>query len=156
MSDELHNVFMHRGNLLGPAAEEPPGFDSYLLDEDTKRREKNNVLALPETVFPVTSLVVGHPAEDPALRDRLPLDAMVHQEQYRRLSDAEIRAVHAAREETAWARYNAVESVRTRLAQAGITKVTDYYTSELKYSKELHRRVSEMLIETLQAQGLWL
>ena len=45
---------------------------------------------------------------------------------------------------------------RQKLADAGITKVTDYYTSEFKYPKELHRRVSKMLIETLQEQGLWL
>jgi len=42
------------------------------------------------------------------------------------------------------------------LEEAGVTNVTDYYTSEFKYSKELHQRVSEMLIETLQKQGLWL
>jgi nitroreductase len=114
------------------------------------------ILALPKHVFPVTSLVLGYPAEDPALRDRLPLEVIVHQEQYRRLSDEEIRAAHAEREQKAWARYNAIEAVRRALQEAGISRVTDYYTSEFKYSKELHRRVSEMLIETLQAQGLWL
>ncbi|MCO5186267.1 MAG: nitroreductase family protein [Anaerolineae bacterium] len=113
-------------------------------------------LALPQGVFPVTSLVLGYPAEDPPLRDRLPLDLIVHQERYRQLSDDEIRAGHAGREQKAWARYNAIESVRTKLAEAGITRVTDYYTSNFKYSKDLHQRVSRMLIETLQTQGLWL
>ena len=115
-----------------------------------------DLLALPKGVFPVTSLVIGYPAENPGLRDRLPLELMVHQEKYHCLSDEEIRAGHAEREEKAWARYTAIDSVRQKLAEAGITKVTDYYTSEFKYSKELHRRVSEMLLETLQAQGLWL
>ncbi len=115
-----------------------------------------DLLKLPQEVFPVTSLVIGYPAEEPELRGRLPLDVMVHQEQYRQLSDEEIRQTHAEREETAWARYTAIESVRTKLAEARITKVTDYYTSEFKYSKELHQRVSEMLVETLQKQGLWL
>lgn len=115
-----------------------------------------DLLTLPEKVFPVTSIVIGYPAEEPELRDRLPLDVIVHQEQYRQLTDEQIREVHAEREQSAWARYNAIELVRQRLAEAGITKVTDYYTSEFKYPKELHRRVSEMLIETLQSQGLWL
>jgi len=115
-----------------------------------------DLLALPKGVFPVTSLVIGYPAENPGLRDRLPLELMVHQEKYHCLSDEEIRVGHAEREEKAWARYTAIDSVRQKLAEAGITKVTDYYTSEFKYSKELHRRVSEMLLETLQAQGLWL
>jgi nitroreductase len=114
------------------------------------------LLALPEGVFPVTSLVLGHPAEDPPLRDRLPLNLIVHQERYRRLSDAEIRAGHADRERDAWARYNAIPEMREKLAAAGITRVTDYYTSRFKYSKELHASVSTMLIEKLQAQGLWL
>lgn len=114
------------------------------------------ILGLPQGVFPVTSIVLGHPAEDPALRDRLPLELLVHQERYHILSDAEIKAQHAAREKNAWARYNADEELREALAAAGITKVTDFYTSEYKYSKELHQRVSEMLVETLQKQGLWL
>ena len=114
------------------------------------------LLALPRGVFPVTTLVVGWPAEDPALRDRLPLDVIVHQEQYRRLSDDEIRAAHAEREHKAWARYTANEALREELAAAGITRVTDYYTSDFKYPKELHLRVSKMLMETLQEQGLWL
>lgn len=114
------------------------------------------LLALPEGVFPVTSLVIGYPAEDPTLRDRLPLEVIVHQEKYRRWSDEEIRKTHAEREQKAWARYTASQALRKKLEDAGITRVTDYYTSEFKYSKELHRRVSEMLLETLQEQGLWL
>lgn len=115
-----------------------------------------DILGLPQGVFPTTSIVLGHPAEDPAVRDRLPLDLIVHHEKYNVLSDEAIKETHAEREQKAWARYNAIENVRTRLAEAGITKVTDYYTSKYKYSKELHHRVSEMLIETLQKQGLWL
>jgi len=113
-------------------------------------------MELPKGVFPVTSLVVGYTAEDPPLRDRLPLDLIVHQEKYVRLADEEVLKKHAEREKNAWARYNSIESVRKKLADAGITRVTDYYTSKYKYSKELHQRVSEMLLETLQAQGLWI
>jgi nitroreductase len=114
------------------------------------------LLELPPGVFPVTSLTVGYPAEDPPLRDRLPLDVIVHREKYERLSDDEVRDAHAEREQKAWARYTANEALRNQLREAGISRVTDYYTSEFKYSKDLHRRISEMLIDTLQAQGLWL
>lgn len=113
-------------------------------------------LQLPQGVFPVTAMTVGYPAEDPPLRDRLPLDVIVHRERYRRMSDEEILATHADRERSAWARYTAYEGLRRKLEQAGIAKVTDYYTSRLKYSKELHREISEMLLETLPKQGLWL
>lgn len=114
------------------------------------------LLELPRYVFPVTSIVLGYPDEDPALRDRLPLDLMVHREKYQRLSDEEVCDTHAERAKSAWERYTANPALKEKLAQAGITKVTDYYTSEFKYSKELHARVSEMLIATLQKQGLWL
>ncbi|MEM8861075.1 MAG: nitroreductase family protein [Chloroflexota bacterium] len=115
-----------------------------------------DILQLPKWVFPVTSIVIGYPSEDPAVRDRLPLDLIVHEESYRLMSDEEITASHEERERSAWARYNAIEAIKTKLAEAGITKVTDYYTSEFKYSKEMHHAVSKMLIETLQEQGLWL
>ena len=114
------------------------------------------LLDLPLGVFPVTAVVLGHPAEDPALRDRLPLEVIAHQEKYHRLTDKEILIAHNDREQQAWSRYNANEELREKLVEAGITRVTDYYTSEFKYSKELHQRVSEMLIKTLQEQGLWL
>jgi len=114
------------------------------------------MMDLPQGVFPVTALVVGYPAENPALRDRLPLEVMVHQEKYERLSEEQIVATHAQRELKAWARYTANDELREELKEAGITSVTDYYTSKFKYSKELHQRVSEMLYETLQTQGLWL
>ena len=115
-----------------------------------------DILGLPKWVFPVTSIVIGYPAENPELRDRLPLDLIVHHEKYKPLSDDEIRETHREREEKAWARYNSFEPVRKRLEAAGINNVTDYYTSEFKYPKTLHERVSKMLIETLKAQGLWL
>lgn len=112
------------------------------------------ILDLPKYVMPVTSIVIGYPNEDPPLRDRLPLDLMVHRETYRRMSDAEILESHAEREKSAWARYTAVESVRQKLADAGITKITDYYTSKFKYSQEMHTESSQMLLAVLQEQGL--
>jgi hypothetical protein len=114
------------------------------------------ILDLPKWVFPVTTVVLGYPAEDPAVRDRLPLDLLVHQETYNHLTDQEIRETHAEREKNAWARYNAMEGMSELLKENGITKVTDFYTSKFKYNKEHHVEVSNMLIETLQKQGLWL
>ena len=39
-------------------------------------------LELPELVFPITTVTVGWPAETPAQVDRLPLEAIVHEETY--------------------------------------------------------------------------
>jgi FMN reductase (NADPH) len=39
-------------------------------------------LELPELVFPIAGMCLGYPAEDPALRPRLPLPAVLHRERY--------------------------------------------------------------------------
>ena len=90
MLDELHDVSTHRGDrLFEPAAEEPPGFDSYLYDEGTKRREKSNVFALPEIVgilpirnavaFPgtVTPLAIGRRRSKALLADTEPNESII-------------------------------------------------------------------------------
>ncbi|MDQ0253952.1 FMN reductase [NAD(P)H] [Evansella vedderi] len=40
------------------------------------------LLDLPEYVFPISGLVVGHPKNDSATKPRLPLEAVYHKEQY--------------------------------------------------------------------------
>jgi nitroreductase len=40
------------------------------------------ILELPKLVVPVTCMVVGYPDEQPGLTDRLPMDAIIHQEKY--------------------------------------------------------------------------
>jgi FMN reductase (NADPH) len=39
-------------------------------------------LALPDLVFPVTGMCLGYPGEDPVVKARLPLPAVLHREQY--------------------------------------------------------------------------
>jgi FMN reductase (NADPH) len=39
-------------------------------------------LELPDLVFPITGMCLGYPAEDPALKPRLPLPAVLHRERY--------------------------------------------------------------------------
>ena len=45
-------------------------------------------LCCPAGVVPITGMVVGWPAENPARRDRLPLAAVVHQEKYQPVDEA--------------------------------------------------------------------
>jgi FMN reductase [NAD(P)H] len=42
------------------------------------------LLELPEYVFPVSGLVIGHPADPSAQKPRLPREAVIHQETYNR------------------------------------------------------------------------
>jgi FMN reductase (NADPH) len=44
--------------------------------------EVAELLGLPELVYPVFGMCLGHPAEDPILRPRLPLRAVLHRNRY--------------------------------------------------------------------------
>jgi nitroreductase len=108
-------------------------------------------LSLPETCFPVTSLVVGVPDEDPAKRDRLPLRAYLHEEQYQHPSDGELLELYAEREVSGWNRYRSLgDEMVGEMERLGITSLAQFYTSELKYSPERvlesSRRLRDLLV----------
>lgn len=48
----------------------------------SRAEEVVNELGLPEYVFPICGLCVGHPAEDPGIKPRLPLETFCHAETY--------------------------------------------------------------------------
>jgi nitroreductase len=109
-------------------------------------------LELPDTCLPVTTIVVGHPAEDPPKRDRLPLHAFLHDETYRRPDKAELDAIYAQREIKGWARYMAYPELKAKVEALGIKSLAQFYTSEAKYDPEAFRRDSEKLRALLEAK----
>jgi len=109
-------------------------------------------LELPDTCLPVTTIVVGQPAEDPPKRDRLPLHALVHDETYHRPNEAELDAIYEQREIKGWARYMAYPELKAKVEALGITSLAQFYTSEAKYDPEGFRRDSEKLRALLEAK----
>ncbi len=57
-----------------------------------------DILDLPESVVPVTTIVMGYPSESPDLTDRLPVEAVVHKEKYRDYAAADIDRFYAEKE----------------------------------------------------------
>jgi nitroreductase len=55
------------------------------------------ILECPQHVVPVVGFTLGHPDEAPPLRDRLPLEGLVHRERFRRETDEEILETYFAR-----------------------------------------------------------
>lgn len=108
------------------------------------------LLELPDTCLPVTTIVVGHPDEAPAQRDRLPLDALLHDETYRRPDAAAIDAIYAQREQRGWARYMAVPELKAAIEHLGITSLAQFYTSEAKYDPDTFRRDAAALRALLE------
>ena len=109
-------------------------------------------LGLPDTCLPVTTIVVGHPAEDPPKRDRLPLAAFLHDEVYRRPTVEELEKTYEQREVKGWARYMTYPEIRMRIEEKGITSLAQYYTSEIKYDPDEFRRDSAKLSALLETK----
>lgn len=115
-------------------------------------------LELPETVFPVTSLVVGIPDEEPVKRDRLPMRAYVHDETYQPVSDEELLDYYRDRDVQGWERYRSMGGeIIAEMERLGIKNLAQYYTSELKYSPEQTLKSSRdlwrLLVEKQFAAG---
>lgn len=111
-------------------------------------------LEMPPNCLPVTTLVVGWPAEAPAQRDRLPPMAWVHEERYQRPSAADIEARFAQREERGRQRYMESSPEMARLWQEhGITSLAQYYTSKIKYDPDQFEVFSADLQALLRERG---
>ena len=115
--------------------------------------ELADFLQLPPTCLPVTSIVVGVPAEDPPKRDRLPLQAFLHEETYHAAEGSELDAVYAEREVHGWERYMATPRLKALAEEHGITSLAQFYTSRVKYDPEAFQRDSDALRGTLQRAG---
>ncbi len=109
------------------------------------------VLQLPANVVPVVGFSLGYPDEDPAPRDRLPLDGLVHAEAYHDYSDERIREIYHERDVKGWERYMSFPDLRRRVEEAGVENLAQIYTV-VKYTRESHRRYSKKVLDYLAEQ----
>ena len=114
--------------------------------------EIGRILELPDNVVPVTGFSLGWPDEAPELRDRLPLDGLVHQETYQNFSDERILEIYAEREHRGWERYMAHPELRKRVEEAGVENLAQLYT-KVKYSRESHQIFSRRVLQYLESQA---
>ena len=114
-------------------------------------RKIGKILKLPKNVFPVTSIVLGHPNENPEVRDRLPQNGLVHYETYQDYSDERIREIYRDRETAGWDRYMAMPRLRKLVEEAGVENLAQLYTT-VKYTRESHERMSRALLDYLAEQ----
>ena len=111
-------------------------------------------LEMPENVLPVTSLVVGWPAEAPSQRDRLPAAAWIHDERYQRPSAEDIDRDFAERNRRGRARYmESGPEMAALWAEHGITSLAQYYTSPIKYSPDAFAGFSAEIDAMLAERG---
>ncbi len=102
------------------------------------------VLNLPKLVMPVATLTIGWPDEEPALSDRLPVDAFVHSETYTDYTPASIDKFYAEKESLPENQHFVEINKKETLAQV---------FAEIRYTKRDNEALSKNFLEVLQRQG---
>ena len=109
------------------------------------------LFGLPAGVFPATTLVVGTPDEDPSPRARLPMEGVVHEEEYQDFDEERISRTYGDREVEGWKRYMEFPELAQRIRKSGVTNLAQVYT-EVKYTIDRNQRCSRDLLEGLRQQ----
>ena len=103
-----------------------------------------DALQLPKLVFPITTITLGWPDELPEQVDRLPLEAILHQETYHGYSEEDIDRLYAYKESLPENLKFIAENNKETLAQV---------FTDVRYKKADSEFFSEVLLETLKKQG---
>ena len=101
-------------------------------------------LQLPQLVMPVATITLGWPDESPAQSDRLPLDAIVHQETYRDYTPERIDQFYTPKEQLP----ENQEFVRINQKETLAQVFTD-----IRYTRRDNEALSATLLDALRHQG---
>ena len=101
-------------------------------------------LQLPKLVFPVATLTIGWPAEEPPLSDRLPLNSFVHNETYHDPTPADIDSFYSEKE--------ALE-VNQEFVRINNKETLAQIFTDIRYTKRDNEALSRILREALKQQG---
>lgn len=102
------------------------------------------ILNLPRGVVPVTAITLGWPAEDPPQVDRLPPEAVVHDEIYHDYSPEDIDRLYAEKEQREDSRQFIAENNKKTLAQV---------FTDVRYKEADNIHFSKAFLEVLKKQG---
>ncbi len=103
-----------------------------------------DVLNLPEYVVPVATITVGYPENNPPQVERLPLDAIVHQETYKDYQPEDIDRLYAEKENLEVNKDYTKENNKETLAQV---------FTDVRYTKKNNEVFSESFLEAIKKQG---
>jgi FMN reductase (NADPH) len=102
------------------------------------------VLKLPIGVVPVTTITLGWPDEKPEQIDRLPLEAVIHKEEYLDYSNESIENFYKEKEKRVDSRQFVSENQKESLAQV---------FTDVRYKKSDNVYFSKILLQVLKDQG---
>jgi nitroreductase len=101
-------------------------------------------LKLPKGVVPVTTVTIGYPADMPNQVDRLPLEGVIHQEEYSDYTDEEIKKIYEYKEQIPENIGFIKENGKETLAQV---------FTDVRYKKQDNITFSKILLTVLKNQG---
>lgn len=127
-------------------AAEEKGLGICYLGTTTYNTDKIiEALSLPKLVVPITTITVGYPELPlPDQPERLPLEAVIHQESYKDYTAASIDALYKEKEELEVNRQFIKENNKETLAQV---------FTDIRYTKKNNEFFSEVLVKVLKEQG---
>ena len=103
-----------------------------------------DALHLPRLVMPVATITLGWPAEEPAQSDRLPISAIVHEEQYHDYTPADIDSHYATKEQLPENLHFVEINNKQTLAQV---------FTDCRYTRRDNEAMSATLLKALRRQG---
>jgi nitroreductase len=103
-----------------------------------------SILNLPKLVVPVASIVLGYPEEVPGVTDRLPLDAVVHQQTYTDYTAEDIDKHYSEKESMAF--YQSLLTINEKETLAQIF-------TDKRYTKKDNMFFSDKFLKVLKSQG---
>lgn len=102
------------------------------------------ILELPEAVVPVAAIVMGYPAENPGLTDRLPLKGVVHHEKYSDYSESAINEIYAEKE--------ALELTAQLIKENNKETLAQVFTDN-RYTRKDNVYFSNQFLKLIEKQG---
>ena len=116
----------------------------YLGTTTYNAREIIEILKLPKLTFPVTTVAMGYPEENPELTDRIPLDGIIHSEEYHDFSKDKIKELYAFKESLKSSKQFVKENNKKTLAQV---------FTDVRYKKADNEFFSKKMLDTIREQG---
>ena len=116
----------------------------YLGTTTYNAQEIAQVLNLPNRVVPIITLTVGYPKQkEQFLTDRLPLEGIIHQEQYHEMTKQEIKKIYQHKESLDVNKEFVKENNKQSLAQV---------FTDVRYPRETNELFSKKFLDFLKEQ----
>lgn len=103
-----------------------------------------DTLHLPKLVFPVATITLGWPDENPPKSDRLPIEAIVHEESFKDYSADDIDRIYAYKESLPENKHFVEINHKETLAQV---------FTDIRYTQKDCEAMSEGMLKALRKQG---